>query len=149
MPVLDHSESNITAGSLTPAIARPYNKERDDVPLRRQPEVFREIFEGAEFPGRCIRNLLASLAAIEIDAYFLEPEKYKDPQAQREARSARMSARHYLFSGRNKDWPFSFDSICQMIGIDPTRIRARIESMTVEEYKAIKKIKSSRRFEDD
>lgn len=118
-------------------------------PLRENPELFREIFGDAEFPRQAIRSLLTSLAAIEVEAYFIDPEKYADPKDRAAAGRDRDAAERYIFSGRNKAWPFSFDSVCKTIGIDPDRTRAKIRVMTPEEFKQVKRIKNSRRFEDD
>ena len=70
------------------------------------------------------RLMLAVLQAVVYDCQGPEPRAaaaagYRNGRAHREARA-------YVAS-RDRDWPYSFENLCEAIGIDATYLRRGIE----------------------
>lgn len=111
----------------------------DETPLRDHPEVFAEIFAGAEFPHEQVRKLMAAVALAIVKDYFAMPGKSAFPKQRRAIVAERERARQYIF---NKDpkadrHVFSFASVCKAIGIDPDFARRGIQARSSADIKGI------------
>lgn len=110
-----------------------------ETPLRSNPELYQEIFGGAEFPEPQVRKLMAAVALISVKDYYLQPEAQKNAADRRRKAREQAEAKHDIFDrGAMKPGAvFSFDTICQALGIDPDYARRSILTRSPDEIKGI------------
>lgn len=69
------------------------------------------------------RLMLAVLQTVVDDCR--EPATASDPSGQSRERRAFTEAKRYV-SSRDRSWPYSFENVCEAIGIDPDRVRVSL-----------------------
>ena len=114
-------------------------------PLEECPQAFREIFADCQFPPGQVRELILSAAKTTMQDYLLQPELQKDEGARARQERARKEAREWIFPGKlDRSDPFSFEYACEIMGLNPDRVRARLEAATPEDLAGMRKMFRSR-----